>query len=173
MSAITGKPTQRMSSVTILDQKAPLALTREEESSTTTTKTTTALSVLSYNVLLPNSSDGWWCYKMYSPRLSVPVTEEQTSWPHRKALLAKTIAEADADVVCIQETNEKSFDDDFSFMAELGYSECELFKKGRFRPATFWRPDRVALDATPLHRDRCLVTLFRVRDQNNRRRRLR
>ena len=31
--------------------------------------------------------------------LSVPVTEEQTSWPHRKALLAKTIAEADADVV--------------------------------------------------------------------------
>ena len=45
-------------------------------------------------------------------------------------------------------------------MAELGYTERELFRKGRFRPATFWRPDRVELLATPAHKDRILVTPF-------------
>ena len=82
-----------------------------------------SISVLSYNVLLPNSADGWWCYKMYSPRLRVPVTEEETSWPHRRGLLRTAIAEADADVVCVQETNAVSFQEDFAFMAELGYTE--------------------------------------------------
>ena len=46
-------------------------------------------------------------------------------------------------------------------MAELGYDEHELYKKGRFRPATFWRTDRVVLATAPTHRDRCLITQLR------------
>jgi GNAT superfamily N-acetyltransferase/endonuclease/exonuclease/phosphatase family metal-dependent hydrolase len=60
----------------------------------------------------------------------------------------------------LQECAEKTFVTDFGFMAELGYTERELFRKGRFRPATFWRPGRVVLAAPPAHRDRILVTSF-------------
>jgi mRNA deadenylase 3'-5' endonuclease subunit Ccr4 len=48
------------------------------------------LSVMSYNVLLPNSVDGWWNYKMYYP----PLTGETlavSSWEYRKELLRKRI----------------------------------------------------------------------------------
>lgn len=97
---------------------------------------------------------------MYSPRHnidSVTVSE----WPARQDLIRQTIAEADCDIVCLQETCGDSFATDFSFMAELGYTS-ELYKKGRFRPATFWRPSRVELADKPMHRDRCLVTQFKL-----------
>jgi hypothetical protein len=46
------------------------------------------LSVLSYNVLLPNSVDGWWNYKMYLP----PLTDRSMSeWPYRRKLLQERI----------------------------------------------------------------------------------
>lgn len=44
-------------------------------------------------------------------------------------------------------------------MAELGYGGSELYKKGRFRPATFWRPSAVTL-VSATHRDRTLITAF-------------
>ena len=49
------------------------------------------LSVISYNVLLPNSVDGWWNYKMYLP----PLTPEQkvwSTWEYRRELLRQRIA---------------------------------------------------------------------------------
>ncbi|KAI2514089.1 hypothetical protein MHU86_473 [Fragilaria crotonensis] len=87
-----------------------------------------SLSVLSYNVLLPNSVDAWWTYKMYSP----PLSEENrhvAAWSHRRDLLKNRIGLVNADVVCLQEVSPESFEDDFAFMAELGYDGCELFKK--------------------------------------------
>jgi hypothetical protein len=50
-----------------------------------------SLSVMSYNVLLPNSVDGWWNYKMYLP----PLSKEQTyisSWDFRRDLLKERIS---------------------------------------------------------------------------------
>lgn len=74
------------------------------------------ISIMSYNVLLPNSQDGWWLYKMYSQL--VPV--ESTTWNFRQRLLQDQIAVADADVVCLQEAAESSFESDFHFMKDLG-----------------------------------------------------
>lgn len=67
----------------------------------------------------------------------------------------------DADVVCFQEVAPVSFEEDFLFMEELGYGGKEMFRKGRFRPATFWKSDKVALVAPPVHKDRTLLTAFR------------
>lgn len=115
-------------------------------------------------------------YKMYSCMQPVPVTEAQTTWNHRSMLLKQQIQAADCDVVCLQETAADSFETDWSFMAtDLGYTKHALFKKGRFRPATFWRPERCELaygdcgDGDTLepqyHRDRCLVTPLRLVQQ--------
>jgi endonuclease/exonuclease/phosphatase family metal-dependent hydrolase len=66
----------------------------------------------------------------------------------------------DADVVCLQEVSPLSFDDDFAFMTEeLGYTGKEMFKRGRFRPATFWKRCELAVPA--VHKDRTLLTAFR------------
>ena len=95
---------------------------------------TSSLSVLSYNVLLPNSQDGWWNYKMYnnhSADLNVI-----SSWDYRKRLLKDRIQLINPDIVCMQEVSPISFEDDFAFMKEeLGYDGNEMFKRGRFRPA--------------------------------------
>jgi hypothetical protein len=64
-------------------------------------------------------------------------------------------------VVCLQEVSPLSFDDDFAFMEDLGYDGKEMFKKGRFRPATFWKTARCALVVPPVHKDRTLLTAFR------------
>lgn len=76
----------------------------------------TGLSILSYNVLIPNSLDGWWVYKTYSYRATQTHSEDITSWSHRQMLLRRDIAEADADIVCLQEVSAMSFESDFSFM---------------------------------------------------------
>jgi hypothetical protein len=68
---------------------------------------------------------------------------------------------ADADVVCLQEVSPLSFASDFAFMDELGYDGKEMFKKGRFRPATFWKTSRCELVAPAVHKDRTLLTAFR------------
>ena len=55
-----------------------------------------------------------------------------------------------------------SFEEDFRFMDKLGYDGKEMFKKGRFRPATFWKTSRCDLAAPAVHKDRTLLTAFRV-----------
>jgi mRNA deadenylase 3'-5' endonuclease subunit Ccr4 len=67
-----------------------------------------------------------------------------------------------ADVVCLQEVSPVSFDEDFAFMQELGYDGKEMFKKGRFRPATFWKSAQCELVSPPVHKDRTLLTAFRI-----------
>ena len=121
---------------------------------------TNSLSIVSYNVLLPNSEDGWWTYKNYSP--TTDSNTFITSWDHRRNLISEKLSNICADVVCLQETSPVSFENDFSFMKDLGYNGCELYKKGRFRPATFWKTDRCDLVSPAIHRDRCLLTTFRL-----------
>lgn len=143
-----------------LSKKPCILPPKSSTSQITTNSQSTTFSILSYNILLPNSMDGWWCYKMYSPRHAIDA--EQTSWQYRSSLLQKEIETYNCDIVCFQEVCVGSFEADFAFMAELGYTHNELYKKGRFRPATFWKNDKVKLQGSVLHRDRCLVTCFSV-----------
>ena len=64
-----------------------------------------SLSVLSYNVLLPNSQDGWWTYKMYNPPLSNEERESIASWDYRRDLIKERLATVDAGIVCLQEVS--------------------------------------------------------------------
>eukprot|EP00124_Ichthyophonus_hoferi_P006119 Ihof_evm1s1222 gene=Ihof_evmTU1s1222 len=114
-------------------------------------------SILSYNVLLPNSSDGWWVYKYYSS--SIP--EEHRAWEHRKELLNRTIEQTSPDIVAIQEASADSFETDFDFMNTLGYDHC-LHSKFRFRSATFWKRERFEV-VDVFNKDRTLVS--RIRDK--------
>ena len=101
---------------------------------------------------------------MYLPPLGAD-REIFATWDYRKSLLRERIGRIDADVVCLQEVSPLSFETDFAFMNEdLGYDGVELFKKGRFRPATFWKKDRVTLATPPQHKDRTLLTTFRLLD---------
>ena len=47
-------------------------------------------------------------------------------------------------------------------MSDLGFDGKEMFKKGRFRPATFWKSDACELVAPAVHKDRTLLTAFRL-----------
>jgi mRNA deadenylase 3'-5' endonuclease subunit Ccr4 len=122
------------------------------------------LSVLSYNVLLPNSLDGWWNYKMYQPSssLSDEVISNISSWDYRSDLIRNKIQTLDPDVVCMQEVSPLSFTQDFEFMKQLGYDGVEMFRRGRFRPATFWKTEKCHLVHDAVHKDRTLLTCFEL-----------
>ena len=117
------------------------------------------LSILSWNILLPNSKDGWWCYKTYSPRHNMDPAS--TEWPARRSLIRSVIERMDADIVCLQELCGDSFAEDFAFMGDLGYVSS-LYKKGRFRPATFWKPDVVTVVGEPIQKDRSLILQLKL-----------
>ena len=56
------------------------------------TTTTTTLSIMSYNILLPNSQDGWWTYKMYNPPVVLDDDNPQiASWEYRRDLIQERI----------------------------------------------------------------------------------
>eukprot|EP00668_Euglena_longa_P031642 GGOE01040883.1.p1 GENE.GGOE01040883.1~~GGOE01040883.1.p1 ORF type:complete len:443 (+),score=135.76 GGOE01040883.1:99-1331(+) len=114
-----------------------------------------SFTLLSFNVLLPNSVDGWWLYKYYRPE----VPETATAWPARQAQLKALILRADADIVCVQEASPETFEQDFAFMLEAGY-KAALYNKGRMRSATFWQPS-VFEEVLTSHKDRVLVTQLR------------
>ncbi|CAM9740082.1 unnamed protein product [Ectocarpus fasciculatus] len=130
--------------VAILPAKAPLPLLDD------------GLTVVSFNVLLPNGNDGWWMYKSYQPH----VPEEHRVWPFRKALMREYLLSKDADIVCIQEASAETFETDFDFMKDAGY-DYVLHTKFRFRSATFFKTSRLEL-ASEKHKDRVLVTGLRT-----------
>jgi len=94
-------------------------------------------TLASWNVLLPNSVDGWWVYKMYGPN----VPEAATTWEARSQLVQRYLLAADADIIALQETCADSFASDFSFLLDGGY-DFALHSKGRMRPATLWKRAR-------------------------------
>ncbi|MCB9794665.1 MAG: endonuclease/exonuclease/phosphatase family protein [Alphaproteobacteria bacterium] len=93
-----------------------------------------ALRVLSYNVLMPNSGDGWWVFKYYDG----DVPEAVRAWPWRRRLLSEQLLGADAGLICLQEARPDTFASDFAFLTEAGYAGL-LHGKSMLRPATFWR----------------------------------
>ena len=120
---------------------------------------TEGFTLSSYNVLLPNSSDGWWISKYYQSH----VPTDQRAWPHRARLTKANVlgTSGGADIVCVQETSADSFESDFEFMAEAGYDHV-LHSKFRFRTATFFKRDKFELKSEK-HGDRTLVTLLTLK----------
>lgn len=112
-------------------------------------------SLLSWNILLPNSQDNWWCHKQYAR--GVDMYKRQ--WSHRQDLIKKRILHSAADIVCIQEADGDTFEADFDFMKDAGYDHI-LHKKFRFRCATFFLREKFVLDKVA-HKDRALVTSIR------------
>lgn len=105
---------------------------------------------------------------MYNPPVILEDSSNQqhvASWDYRKNLIKDRLAILDADVVCLQEVAPESFEDDFKFMESLGYDGVEMFKKGRFRPATFWKTTELELTSPPVHKDRTLLTCFRRKEE--------
>lgn len=115
-----------------------------------------AVRLLSWNVLLPSSVDGWWVYKNYLP--SVPAAAQ--TWPARKALMKAELLGSEADILCLQEASERSGLDDFDYLTEAGF-ESALHGKGRMRCLTLWRSSVWTLAHGPLSKDRVLVTALR------------
>jgi hypothetical protein len=111
-------------------------------------------TILSYNVLMPNSEDGWWISKYYSP----DTKKEHTEWEYRGKLFREQFSHLAPDVICIQEAHAESFETDFGgWMREAGY-ENALMKKGRMRCATFWKTDRFNIAHGGVqHKDRTLI----------------
>ena len=104
---------------------------------------------------------------MYSPPLLSDEEKHYSTWEYRQELLKQEIRTINADVVCFQEVSPQSFEQDFLFMKEeLGYHGCEMFKRGRFRPATFWKTDKCTLVGSPVHKDRTLLTVFQLNNDN-------
>ena len=109
-------------------------------------------SLLSWNILLPNSQDNWWCHKQYASNVEM----KKRQWDHRHMLIKKRLLDSTADIICIQEADGDTFENDFLFMQDAGYDHV-LHKKFRFRCATFFNRDKFALDQVA-HKDRTLVT---------------
>jgi len=109
-------------------------------------------SLMSWNILLPNSQDNWWCHKQYSSNVAM----DKRQWEHRQSLIKERLLHSAADIVCIQEADGDTFDADFAFMKDNGYDHV-LHKKFRFRCATFFLKDKFMLDREA-HKDRTLVT---------------
>jgi len=120
-----------------------------------------SFSILSWNILLPNSEDNWWCHKMYSPG----VPSSKRTWSHRRSLIRDRLLNSTADIICIQEADGDSFETDFAFMREAGYDHV-LHKKFRFRCATFFKAGKFALENVG-HKDRTLLTALRRVDTDN------
>ena len=49
-----------------------------------------------------------------------------------------------ADVVCLQEAGERSYETDFDFLTEQGF-DYRIIAKGRMRCITFWKADRLSI----------------------------
>ena len=129
------------------------------ESFLTCNGTSDGFSILSWNILLPNSQDNWWNHKMYNPWVAM----EYRQWAHRQALIRERLLKCQADIICLQEADGDTFDEDFAFLLEGGEYEACLHNKYRFRCATFFKRDKFELDQVS-YRDRALVTSLKVLD---------
>jgi len=87
---------------------------------------------------------------------------DKRKWSHRQKLIRERLLLSEADIVCIQEADGSTFDDDFAFMRDAGYDHC-LHKKFRFRCATFFKREKFTL-AQVAHKDRVLVTELKSMD---------
>jgi len=113
------------------------------------------ISLLSYNILLPNNKEGWWIPKCYSQETPNQFRE----WPARKKKIESILLSSKADIICIQEAAEVTFHEDFEALFEDGYRGILHKKNNLFRCATFYKHPQLTLLDTR-HRFRSLVHLF-------------
>ncbi|KAL7509492.1 hypothetical protein ACHAXN_006478 [Cyclotella atomus] len=143
----------RTESVPILTARQPLPSFVEDANE--------SFSILSWNILLPNSQDNWWCHKQYSSNVDM----DKRQWKHRHSLIKDRLLQSAADIICIQEADGDTFAQDFAFMKEAGYDHV-LHKKFRFRCATFFKDHKFVLDQAS-HKDRTLVTALRCKSTDS------
>ena len=80
------------------------------------------LSILSYNILIPNHPQSWWVCKYYHPH--IPMSQRQ--WPTRQALLLQQLIHANSDLICLQEVNHQHFESDFEALHQQAYTDSAL-----------------------------------------------
>lgn len=85
---------------------------------------------------------------------------EHTAWASRQALVKQQLLCAASDFICLQECTGSSFDSDFAFLREAGYSGTLGEKGGLMRVATFCRADVWEVVSTQ-NKFRTLVQAFR------------
>ena len=113
------------------------------------------LSLISYNILLPNNTEGWWIPKCYPPQ--TPLVHRM--WPHRKKKILDFLHNTNADIICLQEVAQSSWKEDFQKLWSNGYEGVIHRKNNLFRCATFFKNDVYTLLETR-HSFRSLVHLF-------------
>ena len=110
------------------------------------------ISLMSYNILLPNSHLGWWVYKYYHP----DTPNELTSWPYRQKLLSQQL-NIGADLLTLQECNSETVATDLEFLWSRYEFVCH--RKARIAMVTCWNKERFTL-LSEYHLNRCLVTVL-------------
>lgn len=113
------------------------------------------LCIVSYNILLPNNTEGWWIPKCYPPQ--TPQSHRQ--WPHRKKKILEYLLNTTADIICLQEVAQSSWKEDFQELWSNNYEGVIHKKNNLFRCATFYKNDVYTLIETR-HSFRTLVHLF-------------
>ena len=113
------------------------------------------ISLMSYNILLPNSEQGWWVYKYYHP--DVPI--EERTWEARKKLLKAQISTT-VDLFTFQECALETYQSDLDFLTGTHSLLCH--KRARIAMVTAWKTDRFEL-LTDYHLNRTLVSVLRER----------
>lgn len=93
------------------------------------------LSIISYNILLPNNSEGWWIPKCFPPQ--TPLAHRK--WPHRKQKILNFLHNTNADFICLQEVAQSSWKEDFQELWNNGYAGVIHKKNNLFRCATFFK----------------------------------
>ena len=111
------------------------------------------ISLMSYNILLPNSEQGWWVNKYYHPE--VPLQDR--SWESRKKLLIEQLPTS-VDLFALQECALETYETDLDFLSQTHTLLCH--KRARIAMVTAWKTDRFELLAD-YHLNRTLVSVLR------------
>ncbi len=111
------------------------------------------ISLMSYNILLPNSEQGWWVYKYYHPKTPL----EERLWAHRKSLLQHQIS-VTIDLFTFQECALATYEKDLDFLTNSHELLCH--KRARIAMVTAWKKERFELLAD-YHLNRTLVVVLR------------
>ena len=98
----------------------------------------------------------------------MPVAKAEKSWPHRKELTKQYILKLNADILTLQEVHPNTFDEDFSFMYELGYDYLMEESANRYmRSAIFWRRDKLGFVQVFQKAHKCQIVQLAVENASS------
>lgn len=113
---------------------------------------TNGFSIASFNMLI----NEWFSAKYY--RHDTPSSVR--AWEQRSVLMQELLRGLSPDILCVQEGNGKTFDDDFGFMDGLGYGHVKYSKPFRMPMVTFWRRSHLTLLGEK-SANRTVITVFK------------